>query len=77
MSNQIREILFQSLFYSWARQSHTPFEIETATSLIEEGSVGRELLVLIDGTADVNSAQRDGDTAAIAMLEAPDIFGEM
>ena len=77
MSNQIREILFQSLFYSWARQSHTPFEIETATSLIEEGSVGREILVLIDGTADVNSAQRDGDTAVIAMLEAPDIFGEM
>ena len=77
MSEQIRDILVPSLFYSWAQKSQTSFEIKTATSLIEEGSVGRELLVLIDGTADVSSTQRNGDITEIAILEAPDIFGEM
>ena len=77
MSKQIRDILFPSIFYSWAQQSQTTFELEQATTLIEEGSAGRELLLLIDGTADVISEQRNGEATAIATLEAPEILGEM
>lgn len=77
MSKQIRDILFPSLFYSWVQESQTTFELQQATTLIEEGSVGRELLLLIDGTADVSSEQRNGELTAIAVLEAPEILGEM
>ena len=77
MSKQIRDILFPSLFYSWAQQSQTIFELEQETTLIEEGSAGRELLLLIDGKADVSSEQRNGEVTAIAALEAPEILGEM
>lgn len=77
MSQQIRDILFPSLFYSWVQQFQTTFELEQATTLIEEGYAGRELLLLIDGTADVLSEQRSGEATVIAVLDAPEILGEM
>ena len=77
MSKHIRDILFPSLFYSWAQQSQTTFELQQATTLIEEGSTGRELLLLIDGKADVSSEQSSGEATAIAALDAPEIFGDM
>lgn len=50
----------------------TPVDVPAGTSLTIEGTLGRQALVLVDGTA---SVLRDG--VKIATIKAGDIIGEM
>ena len=47
------------------------------TTLVEEGTPGRELYILADGTADVMKKTADGREAKIADLGPGAVFGEM
>ena len=77
MNQQLQAILTPSLFYAWAKKTQPSSDFKNITPLIEEGSEGKELLLLIEGYADVTSEGRSGETSAITQLEAPALFGEM
>ena len=77
MNQQLQAILTSSLFYAWAKKTQPSSDFKSITPLIEEGSEGKELLLLIEGSADVSSEGRSGETSAITRLEAPALFGEM
>ena len=77
MNQQLQAILTPSLFYAWAKNTHASSVFKNITPLIEEGSEGNELLLLIEGYADVTSEGRSGETSTITRLEAPALFGEM
>ena len=77
MNQQLQAILTPSLFYAWAKKTQPPSDFKNITPLIEEGSEGKELLLLIEGYADVTSEGRSGETSTITRLEAPALFGEM
>ena len=77
MGEQLRDILFGSDFFAWAERTQSAAVLNKETTLIEEGSEGKELLILVEGSANVTSEQSDGEAIEIAALDAPALFGEM
>lgn len=77
MGEQLRDILFGSDFFAWAERTQSASVLNKETTLIEEGSEGKELLILVEGSANVTSEQSDGEALEIAALDAPALFGEM
>ena len=77
MGEQLRDILFGSDFFAWAERTQSASVLNKETTLIEEGSEGKELLILVEGNANVTSEQSDGEAVEIATLDAPALFGEM
>ena len=77
MTEELKAILLPSRFYEWAQNTQPLIELESEITLIEEGLEGRELLLLVEGKADITSERSNGDMTTLAELESPALLGEM
>ena len=77
MSEALRALLFPSRFFAWATSTQTHLQLESSTTLIEEGQDGHALLLLIEGQGVVSSRRDDGEIVQLAQLESGQILGEM
>lgn len=77
MSEALRALLFPSRFFAWANSTQTRLNLDSATTLIDEGQVGTDLFLLVEGQGVVSSQRDDGETIQLAELEAGQILGDM
>ena len=77
MTEELKAILYPSRFYAWIKETQPLVKLERRTLLINEGVEGRELLILLEGKADVTSERSNGEMTTLAELESPALLGEM
>ena len=77
MTEELKAILLPSRFYGWAQNTQPLIELEREVTLIKEGVEGRELLLLVEGKADITSERSNGEMTTLAELESPALLGEM
>ena len=77
MSEALRALLFPSRFFAWATSTQTHLQLDSSTTLIEEGQDGHALLLLIEGQGVVSSRRDDGEVVQLAQLEPGQILGDM
>ena len=77
MTEELKAILLPSRFYGWAQNTQPLIELEREVTLIKEGLEGRELLLLVEGKADITSERTNGEMTTLAELESPALLGEM
>lgn len=69
--------LFDSDLFGWAQQVQTPLEIIRETHLIQEGTPGEHLLILVAGSGRVETRNAERQTVVLAELKPGQIVGEM
>ena len=69
--------LFDSDLFGWAQQVQTPLEIIHEKHLIQEGTPGEHLLILVAGSGRVETRNAERQTVVLAELKPGQIVGEM
>ena len=68
MGEQLRDILFGSDFFAWAERTQSASVLNKETTLIEEGSEGKELLILGNWSKPENLTQSKINTFQRSMI---------